>query len=847
MGNTKSQQEKSEYQAGCFYEALEIQDCYLGRYKVLKNSLRQDRLYFSKQLHPVQYDSYQADVDEFSGRLTKSYHGFCEFHFIDPNPFDPEAYDMVFEYGSCLTVLQSEQSLWSFINDITAALRALELDGTHYPVIRKKYACFNPIQKNFKLLNPFSFDSYNDDLMRIYLNPAVVDQDKVLYLRTKINKSVRELGITILALASGLEEAHFVQNPGLIKSKLDSMELGYSEKLTSLLRFLIETRSELSFADVRLFIEKGGHPLFRASLKRTAMSERNFGLQFYPQDQWAQSGRNIVPNGVPAPDPRFYSVSSLNSNGFSLGQNPMMGYDYQEPTSIRNHPNFNSVPSYPPNYAQGFPMIPNSPGLNKGLQKFNTGGDLANYQSSDQTKRPGLYQPMTPTKPTHNFTIQAPTTTTSRELIDQDPNVQASISPKPLDQYLDNYSQSTGGYSNRSNQYKLGQPGFERPNSYHLNNIEFVKPVKMTADREVKSEFKITDSEILNTSNSPVDDNIIISPVTKDRLVNKNQQNHDSKDPLKLKVPNNTPRTTVDDQSMKSIPLVVEPKAQVAPLKVESNPRPIAPVKTLEPTSPVTMKNQFNDYTAKKLDTSSENIPNIDEPSSPKFPEPAEVPELESPEPVKFVEEKPAQPQVVEIEEKKQPASNPKGLKVVKVRMKWMSDKNCHVEVVEYEDGSTEERPPRDQAMLKMILDNFLRKREEEKNNDTPQPHIPKKSAMHQYDVTSLAPKNEIKTSQTLDSFCIRLFCPEPEKPSRLIYTSELKEVFDSFSEMMQIVDVRNEIRPSMYHNVEVDYFDSQVSSIRWRADKFEENAEEIDMEKEELQKQQLIIAESSH
>ena len=844
MGNTKSQQEKSEYQAGCFYEALEIQDCYLGRYKVLKNSLRQDRLYFSKQLHPIQYDSYQADVEEFSGRLTKSYHGFCDFHFIDPNPFDPEAYDMVFEYGSCLTVLQNEQSLWSFINDITVALRALELDGTHYPVIRKKYAVFNPVLKCFKLLNPFNFDSYNDDLMRIYLNPAVVDQDKVLYLRAKINKSVRELGITILALASGLEEAHFVQNPGLIKSKLDSMELAYSDRLTTLLRFLIETRGELSFADIRLFIEKGGHPLFRASLKRSPMSERNFGLQFYPQDHWAQSGRNIIPNGLPVADPRFYSLGSLNTNGFPMAQNPMMGYDYHEPTSIRNHPNFNSGSQYAPVYNQGFPPISNSPTLNKGLQKLNTGGDLAQYQSTDAIKRPGPYRPRTPTKLSHNFYIQDPMANTSRELNENDPNGKDSASPKPLDQYLNNYSQSTGGYSNRSNNT---QPAFERPNPHHTNNIEFLKPVKMTADREVKSEFKITESEILNTSNSPVDDNTIISPVTKERPAQKSQQDNDAKDPLKLKVPNNTPRTTVEGQQMKSIPVVVEPKNQAVPFKAESNSRPIEPVKTLEPTSPVNMKTQFNNFTAKKLDTSSENIPNIDEPCSPKFPEPIEVPELESQEPVKLVHEKPTQSHEAVAEDIKQATSNPKKLKVAKVRMKWLSDKNCHVEVVEYEDGSTEERAPRDQAMLKMILDNFLRKREEEKNNDSPQQHVPKKSAMHQYDVTSLAPKTEIKSFHTIDSFCIRLFCPDPEKPSRLIYTSELKEVFDSFSEMMQIVDTKNEIRPSMYHNVEVDYFDSQITGNRWRVDKSEEQAEEIDMEEEDIQKQQQAIIEPSH
>ena len=114
---------------------------------------------------------------------------------------------------------------------------------------------------------------------------------------------------------------------------------------------------------------------------------------------------------------------------------------------------------------------------------------------------------------------------------------------------------------------------------------------------------------------------------------------------------------------------------------------------------------------------------------------------------------------------------------------------------------------------------------------------------MHQYDVTSLAPKSEIKTSQTLDSFCIRLFCPEPEKPSRLIYTSELKEVFDSFSEMMRIVDTQNEIRPSVYHNVEADYFDAQVTGMRWKADRTEEKAEEIDMEREEVQKESVATS----
>jgi hypothetical protein len=838
MGNAKSQQEKSEYQAGCFYEALEIQDCYLGRYKVLKNTLRQERLYFSKQLHPEQYDSYQADVDEFSGRLTQSYHGFCDFHFIDPNPYNPDAYDMVFEYGSCLTVLQNEQSLWSFINDITVALRALEMDGTHYPVIRKKYACFNASQKCFKLLNPFSFDSYNDDLMRIYLNPSVTDQDKALFLRTKINKSVRELGITILALASGLEEAHIVQNPGFIKGKLDSMEQGYSSKLTSLLRFLVETRGELSFADVRVFVEKGGHPLYRASVKRGTMSERNFGPQYYPQDQWAQSGRNIMPNGVPMPDPRYYSVNNLAPNGFPQGPNPMMGYDFQEPTSIRNHPNFNSVPTQQHAYTQGFPLIPSSPVLTKGSQKFNIGSDLASYQSTDQMKRPGLYRPMTPTKNIQNFNFQAPPST-SREFIDQDPISKTSSSPKPLDQYLDNYSQSTGAYANRNNQFQSNSYGHDRPVSNQASNTEFIRPVKMTSGHELKSEFKITDSEILTTSNSPIEENTGISPVTKDRLSNTS----DSKDPLKLKVPNNTPRTTVDDPRMQTAPVVLEPKIQVPPTKVESKVQPPVPVKSLDFNSPVETKNFVTDFTAKKLDTSSDNIPNIDEPSSPKFPEPVEVPERESPEPVKFVEEKPVSQQMIVVEEKKQAVSNPKGLKVVKVRMRWQSDKNCHVEVVEYEDGSTEERPPRDQAMLKMILDNFLRKREEEKTNEPAQQHVPKKSAMHQYDVTSLAPKSEIKTSQTLDSFCIRLFCPEPEKPSRLIYTSELKEVFDSFSEMMRIVDTQNEIRPSVYHNVEADYFDAQVTGMRWKADRTEEKAEEIDMEREEVQKESVATS----
>jgi hypothetical protein len=803
MGNTKSQEEKNEYQGGCFYEALEIKDCYLGRYSILKNSLRPDHLYLSKQLNPVQYDSFQADVEEFSFRLTKSYRGFCDFHFIDPNPFDPDVYDMIFEFGNYLTVLQTEQSLWNFINDLTAALKSLEADGIHYPVIRKKYACYSPIHKCFKLLNPFCFGAFNEDLLRIYLNPNVNDNDKLLFLKAKVNKSVREFGITILALSSGLEEAHFVQNPGLIKGKLDSMEATYSEKLTQFLRFLIETRGELTFADVRIFFENGSHPLFRNIPKRTTISERNFPPQYSTQDQWGSNGRTTSLSGFPQVDPRnFYSLNNMNGNGYPLNaQNYQNQFDHSEPQSFRNNPNlapaqnYNSNPYQGQHYQHGFPPNLNNTSVNHG---FNSNANTWDSERGNQnlpSQRPVPYQP--------NLAHNGYPSNGNKPMLNsknQD-TITNNFNPlKPLDQYIDFYNQSTSMPSSQNN--NNNQVHEKKQNENPLSNLDNYK--KQTPRQEIsKEEFTITNSEIIAYSKSKSEEENMASPIVPQNIQKRVTESKDSNtNPLKLVVPNNTPRTTIDNTEVANRIIAADPF----------------------------VNKEIPDMFSKRNDEKVAQSTPINEPSSPAFPKfEDKIAEKKDVEVVEKIETS-KKTSFIDVEEEKKPATNPNGLKVTKVRMKWLSEKNCHVEVVEYEDGSTEERPPRDQEMLKKIMENFLRKKEEEKTNEVPQ-HIPKKSAMHQYDVSTLTQKSDEKIVQDIDSFSIRLFSPDPDANSRLIYTSEIKELFDSFNEMMRIVDLRHDLRPSMYHNVEVDYFGTEIISSKFKADLKTDEDKEVKFE----------------
>lgn len=254
MGSAHSKVLKAAYNEGEFEEVISHSDASMGSYRIVKFHINDKELFLLKQLDPSQYDQYTSDVEEFGSKLCRNHPNICEFGFFEPNALDPNIYDLVFEFGDYInTHFQNEKVIWTFITHLLSGLIFLQEEGMHYPILRKRFTVYQSSASVFKLLNPYCFVKFVDNVLGIYLNTQVSTEEKQSFQSTNLQRNVKEFGIMVLSLIKNVEEASFFKNPSSIKPALMSLSIehNYSQKLINFLSYAIENKSAMNFHDLR--------------------------------------------------------------------------------------------------------------------------------------------------------------------------------------------------------------------------------------------------------------------------------------------------------------------------------------------------------------------------------------------------------------------------------------------------------------------------------------------------------------------------------------------------------------------------------------------------------------------
>lgn len=348
MGNNKAKIYRSDYLGGSFDQVIEHQDTNLGKYMIFKFHRDEKSNYFSKTMNPQEYDNYSSDVDEFAKKLLKNNPGICEFCFVEPNRFDPNLYDLVFEFGDCLNrYFTNEKVIWTFISHMLNGLLFLQNEGFHYPALRKKYTIYQSDKSAFKLLNPHCFSKYIENLIAIYLNSSIGMTEKRNFQNQNIIRNIKEFGIMILSLIKDVDESHFFKTPTLIKQTLVEFKRNrsYSDKLINFLIFSVENRTPMNFHDIAKFIsiDLVGHELDQ--FQQSYFSNTGgfyFSLNTLSSIPRMASSQPItqpaLPNRMSYPaQPEFYSEKALPNNAIPHSAfDSDKGINYQSSNQIQN-------------------------------------------------------------------------------------------------------------------------------------------------------------------------------------------------------------------------------------------------------------------------------------------------------------------------------------------------------------------------------------------------------------------------------------------------------------------------------------------------------------------------------
>lgn len=302
MGNQSANSIRADISSRRITSLLAMNDCYVGNYVILQDRARPDALFMQTELNPENYDQFTVDYEEFQRRIETSHEGICNFMSIDPSERNPEVYEMVFEFGHFVLVLETAKSIWEFIHQAVAALSFLEASGLHFPFVRKKYFVYLQTLRRFKVVNPFCFPSFLADYMRVYSDAGLSLPEKTHFQRGKLNVNVRELGFVVLSLIFNVDEASLIQTPALIRPKLREVRTRFGDDLFAFVSFLIECRAQLTFRDVQAFLKTGGHPLFPNPLLRPTLEAKERSSDFKMNAPGANGLR--IAQSLPVPESR---------------------------------------------------------------------------------------------------------------------------------------------------------------------------------------------------------------------------------------------------------------------------------------------------------------------------------------------------------------------------------------------------------------------------------------------------------------------------------------------------------------------------------------------------------------
>lgn len=207
-------------------------------------------------------------------------------------------------------------------------------------------------------------------------------------------------------------------------------------------------------------------------------------------------------------------------------------------------------------------------------------------------------------------------------------------------------------------------------------------------------------------------------------------------------------------------------------------------------------------------------------------------PQFQAAQPIQQPQPQPQPPQI------QQPQSTPQKM-IIKMHIKWMSEEQRHQKIIEYDDNTTEEVPFTEEEKTKFVIKTpkqpvnvplqqpTIQSQPQQPpqpiqpqlihpkpNNLTSTPSIPqsfgtqsipgKLSNIHGYNIPNeISSEPFLQTSQFMNSFALLCLFPERSESSLLLFRSRPLLPNSRFNELAQIVNRREPLNPSMYHQVE--------------------------------------------
>ena len=196
MGNSKSKHIQNEYNRKRYTIISQNRDPLMGPYDVFVFPSFPDELLLRTSIDPSAYKE-NIDIKAFVGKMLMGHPNIAEFYLVSHQ--SNNNFDIIFEFAQGFyPPLKKEKHFWNLAQQLAAALAFLEENSLHYPYLSVKYV-LNPLNKQYKLINPFCFPSFITDVTHIYMNLMHPVRERNAFCAAQIARNIVELGCLLIA------------------------------------------------------------------------------------------------------------------------------------------------------------------------------------------------------------------------------------------------------------------------------------------------------------------------------------------------------------------------------------------------------------------------------------------------------------------------------------------------------------------------------------------------------------------------------------------------------------------------------------------------------------------------
>ena len=114
-----------------------------------------------------------------------------------------------------------------------------EREHRHYPCIKREYV-LQVDHKEYKLLNPYCFKNYLNDITKVYFNPDIRVSEKKKFFYKNRQNNVHELGCLVLSLIHPFDSQKLIEDVEYRKLAYKQIEGKISRQLKKLILYLFD-------------------------------------------------------------------------------------------------------------------------------------------------------------------------------------------------------------------------------------------------------------------------------------------------------------------------------------------------------------------------------------------------------------------------------------------------------------------------------------------------------------------------------------------------------------------------------------------------------------------------------